>query len=73
MCLHKLMGGAGSLGARAIQHLAAEAEAACVAGDAAGAGKRSIELASLMEALQSSAALSGAAGYPFECSRKRLA
>jgi PAS domain S-box-containing protein len=53
---HKLRGGAGILGAKAIQHLAAEAEAACVAGDGAQAQERSIELASHLDALRASAA-----------------
>jgi HPt (histidine-containing phosphotransfer) domain-containing protein len=50
------MGGAGILGAKAIQHLAAEAEAACVAGDGARAGERTIELVNQLDALRSSAA-----------------
>jgi CheY-like chemotaxis protein len=54
--LHKLRGGAGILGAKAIQHLAAEAETACVADDAARAGERSIELVTHLDALRSSAA-----------------
>jgi CheY-like chemotaxis protein len=53
--LHKLKGGAGTLGAKAIQHLAAETEAACVAGDGARARERSIELAAHLQALHSSA------------------
>jgi PAS domain S-box-containing protein len=54
--LHKLKGGAGILGATVIQQLAAEAEAACAAGNAAHAEERSIELASQLVALQLSAA-----------------
>jgi CheY-like chemotaxis protein len=54
--LHKLKGGAGILGAKVIQHLAAAAEAACVAGDGARAGERSIKLVIQLDALQSSAA-----------------
>jgi HPt (histidine-containing phosphotransfer) domain-containing protein len=54
--LHKLKGGASILGAKAIQHLAAEAEAACAAGDAAGARERTIELVNQLDALRSSAA-----------------
>ena len=55
--LHKLKGGAGVLGAKSIQHLAAEAEAACVAGDAARADRLFIELGRHLDALRSSAAL----------------
>jgi CheY-like chemotaxis protein/HPt (histidine-containing phosphotransfer) domain-containing protein len=54
--LHKLQGGAGILGAKLIQHLAAEAEAACAAGDAARAEERSMELVTQLDALRSSAA-----------------
>jgi CheY-like chemotaxis protein len=54
--LHKLVGAAGILGAKAIHRLAAEAEAACVAGDAARAGERSNELFTQMDALRLSAA-----------------
>jgi CheY-like chemotaxis protein/HPt (histidine-containing phosphotransfer) domain-containing protein len=54
--LHTLRGGASMLGAHTVQHLAAEAEAACVAHDAAGAGKTSAELATQINALRSSAA-----------------
>jgi CheY-like chemotaxis protein/HPt (histidine-containing phosphotransfer) domain-containing protein len=54
--LHKLKGGAAILGAKAIQHLAAEAEAACVAGEAARAGEFCIELVAHLDALRSSAA-----------------
>jgi PAS domain S-box-containing protein len=54
--LHKLKGGAGILGAKAIKQLAAEAESACVAGDARRAAERSSELATHMDALRSSAA-----------------
>jgi PAS domain S-box-containing protein len=53
--LHKLKGGAGILGAKAIQQLAAEAEAACVAGDAARARESTIELVTHLDALRSSA------------------
>jgi CheY-like chemotaxis protein len=52
--LHKLKGGAGILGAKAIQHLAGEAEAACLAGDGAGAQERSIEIVTHLNALRSS-------------------
>jgi CheY-like chemotaxis protein/HPt (histidine-containing phosphotransfer) domain-containing protein/anti-sigma regulatory factor (Ser/Thr protein kinase) len=54
--LHKLKGSAGMLGAKAIQHLAALAEAACVAGDGAGAGERSSELVTHLGNLRISAA-----------------
>jgi HPt (histidine-containing phosphotransfer) domain-containing protein len=53
--LHKLKGSAGILGAKAIQHLASAAEAACVAGDAVRAKERSIELATHLKALGASA------------------
>ena len=54
--LHKLRGGACMLGATATQHLAAQAEAACVAGDACRAGERTIELVIHLDALRSRAA-----------------
>jgi len=54
--LHKLRGGACMLGAKAIEHLAAEAEAACLAGDGARAQARSIELVTHLDTLRSSAA-----------------
>jgi CheY-like chemotaxis protein len=53
--LHKLMGVAGILGAKAVQQLAAEAEAACVAGDATRAGQGSIELGNHLRALRANA------------------
>jgi light-regulated signal transduction histidine kinase (bacteriophytochrome)/AmiR/NasT family two-component response regulator len=54
--LHQLKCSAGTLGAKEIQHLAAEAEAACVAGDAGAAAERSTELATHLGKLRSSAA-----------------
>jgi PAS domain S-box-containing protein len=54
--LHKLRGGACMLGAKVTQQLAAQAEAACVAGDACRAGEHSIELVMHLDALRSSAA-----------------
>jgi two-component system phosphate regulon response regulator PhoB len=54
--LHKLQGGAALLGAKTIQQVAAQAEAACVAGAATQSGERSIELAAHLDALRSSAA-----------------
>jgi light-regulated signal transduction histidine kinase (bacteriophytochrome)/CheY-like chemotaxis protein/HPt (histidine-containing phosphotransfer) domain-containing protein len=52
--LHRLKGAAGTLGAKAIQHVAAEAETACADGDATRAGQRSFELATLLDALRMS-------------------
>jgi PAS domain S-box-containing protein len=54
--LHKLRGGACMLGAKTVQHLAAKAEAACMAGDAPGARERSMELLTHLDAMRSSAA-----------------
>ena len=54
--LHKLRGGACMLGAKVIEHLAAQAEAALMAGDVTRARERSIALATHLEALRSSAA-----------------
>ncbi len=54
--LHKLRGAAGMLGAKAIQQLAARAEAASVAGDGARAGELALGLAAHVEALRSGAA-----------------
>jgi HPt (histidine-containing phosphotransfer) domain-containing protein len=54
--LHKLRGAAGMLGAKAIQHLAARAEAASMAGDGARAAELSVGLAAHLEALRSGAA-----------------
>jgi PAS domain S-box-containing protein len=65
--LHKLMGVAGMLGAKAIHQLAAQAEAACAAGDAGGAGKRSIELNALLVKLRAGAA------HAFDAARVREA
>ena len=53
--LHKLKCSAGTLGANAIRHLAAEAEAALVAGNVSGAEERSLELVAHLDALRSSA------------------
>jgi CheY-like chemotaxis protein len=64
--LHKLKGGAGILGAKTIQDLAAQAELACVAGDAARAGERSIELVIHLDALRSSAARAFEGAWPGE-------
>jgi len=54
--LHKLRGGACILGAKVIEHLAAAAEAACAAGDAAGARDGSLQLVAQLAELRSSAA-----------------
>jgi CheY-like chemotaxis protein len=54
--LHKLSGGACMLGAMAIQQLATEAEAACMAGDAGRAGTWSSELVTHLDALRLNAA-----------------
>jgi signal transduction histidine kinase/DNA-binding response OmpR family regulator len=53
--LHKLKGGAGILGAKAIQQLAGEAEEACLAGKAVEAGERTILLVVSLDALRLSA------------------
>ena len=53
--MHKLRGSAGLLGAKAIQRLAGEAEAACVGGDAALAGPLAEDLASELHRLRQSA------------------
>jgi len=50
--LHKLRGGACMLGAKAIEDLAAEAKAACLAGNEAGARQRSIEIVAHMDAVR---------------------
>jgi len=54
--LHKLRGGACMLGAKTTYDLAAQAEAACVAGDACRAAEHSIDLVIHLDALRSSAA-----------------
>jgi PAS domain S-box-containing protein len=64
--LHKLRGGAGILGAKALQLLAAEAEAACMAGDADRARERSTELVTHLDALRSSAARAFEGAWPGE-------
>ncbi len=53
--MHKLRGSAGLLGAKAIQRLAGEAEAACVGGDVALAGPLAQDLASELHRLRQSA------------------
>ena len=53
--MHKLRGSAGLLGAKAIQRLAGEAEAACVGGDVALAGSLAEDLASELDRLRQSA------------------
>ena len=53
--MHKLRGSAGLLGAKAIQRLAGEAEAACVGGDVALAGPLADDLASELHRLRQSA------------------
>ena len=53
--MHKLRGSAGLLGAKAIQRLAGEAEAACVGGDVALAGPLAEDLASELHRLRQSA------------------
>jgi PAS domain S-box-containing protein len=70
--LHKLRGGAGILGAKAIQHLAAEAEAACAAGDGALAAELWIELVAQLDALRSSAARVFEGARPSEGPRERI-
>jgi PAS domain S-box-containing protein len=54
--MHKLRGSAGMLGAKAIQQLACESEAACAAGDAARAAQLATRLATILQRLQQSAA-----------------
>jgi HPt (histidine-containing phosphotransfer) domain-containing protein len=54
--MHKLRGSAGLLGAKAIQRLAGEAEAACVGGDVAPAASLAADLASELQRLGQSAA-----------------
>jgi PAS domain S-box-containing protein len=53
--MHKLKGGAGMLGAREIQRLAGEAEAACRAGDAQRAAELVISVRQQLQALANSA------------------
>ena len=53
--MHKLRGSAGLLGAKAIQRLAGEAEAACVGGDIALANPLALDLASELHRLRQSA------------------
>jgi len=53
--MHKLRGSAGLLGAKAIQRLAGDAEAACVGGDAALAGPLARNLAAELHRLRQSA------------------
>ena len=53
--MHKLRGSAGLLGAKAVQRLAGEAEAACVGGDVALAGPLAEDLASELHRLRQSA------------------
>ena len=53
--MHKLRGSAGLLGAKSIQRLAGEAEAACVDGDAALAAPLAVDLASELHRLRQSA------------------
>jgi HPt (histidine-containing phosphotransfer) domain-containing protein len=54
--MHKLRGGAGLLGAKAIQHLAGEAEAACASGEVARASSLATTLGAHLRRLQRSAA-----------------
>jgi PAS domain S-box-containing protein len=61
--LHKLKGGAGILGAKVLQHMAAEAEAACLAGDAARTGEYSMDIVAHLATLRLSAARA------FECAQ----
>jgi PAS domain S-box-containing protein len=60
--LHKLRGGACMLGARTVQVLAADAQAACAAGDAAQAARLAEKLSTHMQVIRSSAARVAAAG-----------
>jgi HPt (histidine-containing phosphotransfer) domain-containing protein len=53
--MHKLKGVAGTLGAKAIQRLAGEAEAACVAGEVKRAAHLATRLASQLQGLRQSA------------------
>jgi PAS domain S-box-containing protein len=66
--LHKLRGAACILGVKAIQHLAAEAEAACLVGDGPLAQRHSIALFAHLDALQASAARAFAVVRPGEAS-----
>jgi len=50
--MHKLQGGAAILGAKGVQDLSAEVEAACLAGDADRAGERAAELVACLHALR---------------------
>ena len=59
--MHKLRGGAGMLGAAAIQQLAGEAEAACAAGEVDRATHLATRLAALLQRRQRSAAATLAA------------
>ena len=61
--MHKLVGSAGTLGATAIQQLAGEAEAACVAGEVDRATSVATRLAGLLQGLRRSAA-AALAEYP---------
>jgi CheY-like chemotaxis protein len=54
--MHKLSGSAGALGANAIQQLAVDARSACIAGDAAHAGRFSAALGEQLQRLRRSAA-----------------
>jgi CheY-like chemotaxis protein len=54
-CMHKLRGSAGMLGAKAIQHLAGEAEAACAAGEVERAAHLATRLATQLLRLHQSA------------------
>ena len=53
--MHKLRGSAGLLGAKSIQRLAGEAEAACVGGDVALAAPLAVDLASELHRIRQSA------------------
>jgi PAS domain S-box-containing protein len=64
--LHKLKGAAGILGAKAIQRLAAETEAACVAGDATRVGQAVLALVTHLDALRSSTARAFNGAWPAE-------
>ena len=54
--MHKLRGSAGMLGAKAIQQLAGEAEAACAAGEVERAARLATRLATMLQRLEQSAA-----------------
>jgi PAS domain S-box-containing protein len=54
--MHKMQGGAAILGAKRVQDVSEEVEAACLAGDATRAGQRASELVACLNALRSSAA-----------------